>query len=117
MIRGTLLVAVLVLAGCSSSGGGGSSDDPADLLASSDGSSDVTTYRATLDAWADSCTQDRVRSAGIVDATYNDEQSNNGPDSSRLEVMQNLIGSVPASMPTPTDCTSIAAAYLVLVER
>lgn len=89
--------------------------DPATLLASDDSSSDTAAYSSALDVWAAKCTQDRVASAGLVDSAYRDEQTNHGSDTSRLQVMRNLSDSVPASS-GPTDCTAIAAAYLILVE-
>lgn len=91
-------------------------DAAAKLLAQRDGSGDLATYSAALDNWAADCTETRTDAAGIVDATYSDEMKHRGPDTSRLEVMQHLTNSVPASA-APTNCASIAAAYLVLVEK
>jgi hypothetical protein len=117
-----ILVVLIASAACSSNGSSGStgpvgsSSDPASLLAKYDGTSDVSTYSAALDAWQAKCTGSRVTVAGYVDSAYRDEQKNHGPDSSRLIVMRNLTASVPASA-APTDCAGIAAAYLVLVEK
>jgi hypothetical protein len=114
----SLTLIISTVGACSSSGGSSndSSNDPASLLAQRDGSSDVATYSAALDAWQAKCTEDRVTDAGYVDAAYQDEQKNNGPDASRLAVMRHLTASVPASA-APTKCDSVAAAYLVLVEN
>lgn len=112
---------ILAIVGSVSKGSGskhgdtGSAGDPASLLAKYDGASDISTYSAALDKWQAKCTETRVTDAGYVDASYRDEQKNGGSDRSRLEVMQNLTASVPASA-APTDCDGIAAAYLVLVE-
>jgi hypothetical protein len=114
-----LIPAAWLLATCSlSSGGAGDvgSDDPASLLAKDDGSSDVAAYVSALDAWAARCTGGRVHAAGVVDATFRDEQANGGPDPDRLTVMRHLAASVPSSVGR-TDCSGVAAAYLVLVER
>lgn len=118
-----IAVAALV-AGCSagtaggsiSSSGGGNGTDPAALLAQRDGSSDVASYSAALDAWQAECTQDRVADAGMVDFAFTDEQKNGVAESSRLVVMQHLTASVPAGS-APTDCNAITAAYLVTVEK
>lgn len=126
-----LLAAVTsLLAGCGDSGGStvasvspsssaetsAASADPASLLAQLDGSSDVATYSSALDAWQAECKQDRETDAGYVDAAFNDEQKNGGAEGSRLIVMRHLTASVPAGM-GPTDCASVTAAYLTLVEQ
>lgn len=90
--------------------------DPAAMLAEYDGSSDVLSYTSALNEWQIKCTADRLTDAGYVDAAYRDEQQHGGPDTSRLEVMRHLTASVPASQ-APTNCASIAAAYVVLVEK
>jgi len=113
-----LIAALLALAGCgdgASASGGPSADDPATHLAQLDGSTNLSAYSTALDAWQAKCKQDRVTDAGYVDSAFRDEQKNNGPDSSRLVVMQNLTASVPADV-APTDCAGITAGYLVEVE-
>jgi hypothetical protein len=99
-----------------SSSGNDYSNDPASLLAQYDGASDVAAYSAALDAWQAKCTESRVTDAGYVDATYRDEKKHGVAESSRLAVMRHLTASVPASA-APTSCDSVAAAYLVLVEK
>lgn len=92
------------------------SNDSASLLAQYDGSSDVAAYSAALDRWQAKCIEDRVTDAGYVDATYRDEQKHGVAEASRLVVMRHLTASVPADT-APTNCDSVAAAYLVLVEK
>lgn len=89
---------------------------PAVMLEQLDGSTDDATYQQALDAWDAKCRQTPMRAAGIVSAAYDDEEKHNGPDTSRLQVMRNLTSSVPDSI-APTDCTGVAAGYLVLVEH
>ena len=112
---GVATLIALSATGCSSSGKSGSGD-PASLLAKDDGSSNLAAYSSALDAWQAKCTETRVLDAGYADAAFRDEQKNNGPDTSRLEVMRNLTKSVPDSI-APTNCDSVSAAYLVLVEK
>jgi urocanate hydratase len=101
-----------------SSGGGatGGSNDPASLLATRDGSSDISRYTQALDRWQAKCTDTRVADAGYVDFAYDDLQKNGVGESSRLAVMRHLTASVPNSI-APTDCRSVTAAYLVLREK
>lgn len=114
-------VVAAVAAGSNGGGAGGEHNSvaagPARMLADVDGAtgSALNAYVQALNVWDADCTQDRAESAGTVYATLNDERRNGGPDDTELATMGHLIDSVPASV-APTDCTQIAAAYLVMVE-
>lgn len=89
---------------------------PAQKLSDTDGGTrTVDDYQAALDHFSAKCTQDQAHVAGIVYATQDDLQKNGVNDETEYTVMQHLDQSIPASM-GKTDCTSIAAAYLVLRE-
>jgi hypothetical protein len=89
--------------------------DPASLLAQRDGAANVAPYSAALDRLQPTCTQDRVRIAGLGDAGLTDLQKNGIRDETRLTVLQHLRDSMPASA-EKMDCAGVLAAYLVLRE-